>query len=465
MEALQSIIGSANSILWGPPMLILLVGTHLYLTIRLRFIQRYIFKGIKLTFAKDKEAKGDVSQLSALTLSLASTLGTGNMIGVATAIALGGPGAVLWVWIIGLLGIATKFSEGLLAIKYRVQTSDGTMLGGPMYTIERGLKKKWMAAAFAIFAIVASFGIGNMVQANSITQSVQNVFHIPPLATGIFLSAITLLVVVGGIKSIARVAVSVVPASAIIFFIGCVIILFINYQYIGAAVALIVKSAFSSQAMGGGVVGFAVASAIRYGVARGLFSNEAGLGSSPIAAAAATTRNPVRQALVSMTQVFWDTIILNATIGILYVSSIIRYPERFINEAGDGLISGAALAGAVFEAIPVVGPYILAISIFLFAWTTILGWEYVGERCLEYLGGKKVLKPYRVVYGLVVLAGALLALELVWDIADAFNALMAVPNLISLLLLSGVIVAVTKEYLWSGNLDKIDETPIDKIDK
>ena len=464
MEIIQSIVDSVNGVVWGPPMLVLLVGTHIFLTIRLRFIQAHTFKGVKLTFAKDSGATGDVSQWAALALALSATLGTGNIIGVATAVARGGPGAIFWLWVTGLFGIATKYAEAIVAIKYRVKTSDGTMLGGPMYAIERGLKLKWLAVLFAVFAIVASFGIGNMVQANSITANFQGTLGIPPVASAIFLSALTLLVIVGGLKSIARVAEKIIPVMAVIFWVCCVIILLINHNYIGPAISLILTSAFSQRAIEGGMLGFAVQQAIRFGIARGLFSNEAGLGSAPIAAAAATTRNPVRQGLVSMSQVFWDTIILCATTGIMYVSCILKRPEAFILPDGS-LISGARFAATAFEAIPVIGPYLLTLCIFLFAWTTILGWQYYGERCLEYLGGKKVIKPFRIFYGLMVFVGSLAALNLVWDIADAFNAFMAIPNLISLIALSGVIAAVTKEYLWDKNLDGIDPEPIMEIKK
>ena len=463
MDFIQNIVDVVNGALWGPPMLVLLVGTHIYLTIRLGFIQSHVFKGIKLTFAKDRNAKGDVSQWGALAVALSATLGTGNIIGVATAIVRGGPGAIFWLWITGLFGIATKYAEALLAVKYRVKTSDGTMLGGPMYAIERGMKKKWLAILFAIFTVVATFGIGNMVQSNSITANFEGTLGIPPIATGIFLTVLTLVVIVGGIKSIANVATKVIPFMAILFFLCCFFILAVNYQYVAPAIALIFKSAFSPQAVEGGLLGYAVQQAIRFGIARGLFSNEAGLGSSPIAAAAATSSNPVRQALVSMSQVFWDTIILCFTTGTMYVTCILRYPDRFINPDTGSLISGATLAATAFEVIPVIGPYLLTVCILFFAWTTIIGWEYYGERCIEYLGGKKVLMPFRIFYGIIVFVGSISALNLVWDIADAFNALMAIPNLISLIALTGIVVAVTREYLWNDNLEGIDTEPIMEI--
>jgi len=466
MEAIQGFVDVANGVLWGWPMIILLVGVHVYLTFKLLFIQVHTFKGVKLTFAKDAEATGDVSQFSALAVALSATLGTGNIVGVATAVVRGGPGAVFWLWLTGIFGIATKYAEAILAIKYRVKTSDGTMLGGPMYAIERGMKMKWLGVLFALFASVACFGIGNLVQVNSIAANFEGTLGIPPIVTGILLSALTLLVIVGGIRSIARVAEMLIPFMAIFFLIGNIYILFLNSAYIAPALSLIFRSAFSTQAIEGGLMGYAVREAIRFGIARGLFSNESGLGSSPIAAAAATTRNPVRQALVSMSQVFWDTIILCAVTGTMYVSSILKNPAAFttVNDAGQTvMISGARFAATAFNAIPVIGPIVLTIVIFTFAWTTVLGWGYYGERSIEYLFGKKALLPFRIVYGSAAFVGSVTALNLVWDIADAFNALMAIPNLISLLALSGVVVAVTKEYLWDNNLDAVDTEPIMEI--
>jgi AGCS family alanine or glycine:cation symporter len=460
METIQGIVDAVNDVVWGPPMLILLVSTHIFLTIRLRLIQRHIFKGIKLTFKKDSNATGDVSQFGALAVALSATLGTGNIIGVATALVRGGPGAIFWLIMTALFGIATKYAEGLLAIKYRVKTSDGTMLGGPMYAIERGLKMKWFGVVFAVFATVACFGIGNLVQVNSISTNVEGTFGVPAWITGIFLTVLTLIVIVGGIKSIARVAEKVIPFMAVFFLFCNLFILALNAAHVVPAISLILSSAFSPQSIEGGLMGYAVMQAMRFGIARGLFSNEAGLGSAPIAAAAATTCNPVRQALVSSTQVFWDMILCTVT-GVMYVSSVLKHPERFIIDGE--LISGARFAATAFEAIPVVGPILLTICLFFFAWTTVLGWEYYGERCVEYLAGKKALMPFRIIFGLCVFFGSVTALNLVWDIADAFNALMAIPNLISLLALSGVCVAVTREYLWNDNLDGVDPEPIMEI--
>jgi AGCS family alanine or glycine:cation symporter len=467
MEFVQGIVDAANGVLWGWPMLTMLVGTHIYLTVKTKFIQAHTFKGIRLTFAKDSNAVGDVSQWGALALALSATLGTGNIVGVATAVVRGGPGAIFWLWITGVFGIATKYAEAIVAVKYRVRTSDGMMLGGPMYAIERGMGLKWLAVLFAVFTIIASFGIGNMVQVNSITVNFERTLGVPPVASAIFLAVLTFWVIMGGLKSIVKVAQAIIPFMAVLFFLSCFAILMLNNEYIMPALNLIITSAFSQRAIEGGLLGFAVQQAVRFGIARGLFSNEAGLGSAPIAAAAATTSNPVRQGLVSMSQVFWDTIILCFTTGTMYVTCILKYPERFIITAEDGtvsIINGGLLASEAFVSIhPVFGPYLLAFTIFLFAWTTVLGWEYYGERCIEYLGGKKVLVPFRITFGIVVFIGSLTALNLVWDIADAFNALMAIPNLISLIALSGIIVAVTKEYLWDGNLDGVDPEPIPQI--
>lgn len=454
MEAFHNFIIWIDGYLWGPPMLILLFGTHLFLTFRTRFIQRYIFKGIKLSVTKDTTAEGDVSQFGALTTALAATIGTGNIVGVATAVGLGGPGAVLWCWLTGVFGIATKYSEALLAVKYRVKTSDGTMLGGPMYALENGLGQKWLAVLFAIFTSIAAFGIGNTVQANSISEMVRTTFHISPYITGAILAFLTGIVILGGVKSIARVCEKLVPFMAIFYVIGCAVILVMNSAYVGPAISLIFQSAFTPQAAGGGFVGAGVMMAARYGIARGLFSNESGLGSAPIVAAAAQTRNPVRQALVSATGTFWDTVVVCAMTGLVVVSSVMSNPT-----AGQGL-SGAELTHMAFEQIPVVGPFILTIGLLTFVFSTILGWSYYGERAIEYLFGKRAIFPYRILWVIAVFAGSIMTLSLVWDMADAFNAMMAIPNLVALLLLSPVIVSETKKYLWEDRLDEVSTEPI-----
>ena len=448
MQAFHDFIIWLNGYLWGPPILVLLFGTHLFLTFRLRFIQRYIGLGIKLSFKKDTSGEGDVSQFGALTTALAATIGTGNIVGVATAVTLGGPGAVLWMWLTGVFGISTKYSEALLAVKYRVKTSDGTMLGGPMYALEKGLKMKWLAVLFCIFTAIASFGIGNMTQANSISALAGNTLNLSPYITGVMMTILVGIVIIGGIKSIARVCEKLVPFMAIFYVIGCLIILALNANYIVPAIVLIVKSAFTPHAAAGGFIGATVLMATRYGIARGLFSNESGLGSAPIAAAAAQTKNPIRQALVSATGTFWDTVVICLMTGLVLVTTIMKYPN--ISEG----LNGAEVTNAAFSQIPVIGPIVLTVGLFTFVYSTILGWSYYGERGVEYLFGKKGIKPYRILFTLGVFVGATASLPLVWDFSDAANALMAIPNLVALLLLSGVIVKETKEYLWEHNLDK-----------
>lgn len=447
MEQLQQITESVSAFLWGWPMIILLLGTHLFLTIRLRFPQRKIFTAIRLSVQKDEYSTGDVSQFGALATSLAATIGTGNIIGVATAVALGGPGAVLWCWITGVLGIATKYAEGLLAIKYRVKTENGEMIGGPMYALEKGLKMKWLGILFCIFTALAAFGIGNTVQANSISLLINESLGISTHITGIVLAISTALVILFGVKGIAKVCGALVPFMAIFYVLGCLYILWINGAYLGETFQLIVNRAFSAEAAGGGFAGTTVMMAARFGIARGLFSNESGLGSAPIVAAAAQTRNPVRQALVSSTGTFWDTVVICALTGLVLVSSIIAYPDI-------DYTLGGALTQAAFGKIPIVGTPILTVGIFTFAFSTILGWSYYAEKAVEYLGGKKWIKIYRIVWIIAIYLGSVMNLTLVWNIADSMNALMAIPNLISLLLLSGIAVKETKKYLWENHLDE-----------
>lgn len=442
-----------SNYIWGWPMIILLLGTHLFLTFRLRVPQRKIFTAIKLSVKRDKQATGDVSQFAALATSLAATIGTGNIIGVATAVAMGGPGAVLWCWLTGVFGIATKYSEGLLAIKYRVKTSDGTMLGGPMYALERGLGQKWLAILFCVFTAIAAFGIGNMVQANAISENMVMLMgndsneQILRIAAGVVLMVLVGIVILGGVKSISRMCTALVPFMAILYVVGCIYILCVNHAYVWEAICLICREAFSLKASIGGAAGTAIMMAARYGIARGLFSNESGLGSAPIVAAAAQTKNPVRQALVSSTGTFWDTVVVCAITGLVITTSIIAYPEIDFHDGG-------MLTKKAFGMIPYIGTAILTIGIITFAFSTILGWCYYGERAIEYLAGKKSIKPYRVLFMVLCFVGCTMSLTVVWNIADIMNALMALPNLLSLLLLSGVIARETKHYLWDGNLDK-----------
>ena len=441
---MNEILSAVSDFLWGWPMIILLLGTHVFLTIRLRFPQRHIFKAVKLSLKRDRNAEGDVSQFASLATALAATIGTGNIIGVATAIALGGPGAVLWCWLTGVFGISTKYAEGLLAIKYREKTKSGKMLGGPMYALEKGLGWKWLAVLFAIFTAIAAFGIGNTVQANAIATVANESYGISPYISGAFICVMTAAVVLGGVKSIARVCSMLVPLMAAFYVLGCLYILCVNASYLWPALCLIVKAAFSPEAAGGGFIGSTVMMAARFGIARGLFSNESGMGSAPIVAAAAQTRNPVRQALVSSSGTFWDTVVICALTGLVIVSSVLAYPDIDFS-------NGATLTKDAFSKIPIIGRPLLTFGLLTFAFSTILGWCYYGERAVEYLKGKNWVLGYRVLYISAVFAGAVMNLAVVWNLADCMNALMAIPNLVSLLCLNGVIVHETRAYLWRAH--------------
>ena len=446
MEKFSQLVTWMDGKVWGWGMILLLLGTHLFMTVRTGFIQRKtITKGIKLSVSKEPDADGEVSQFGALATALASTIGTGNIIGVGTAVALGGPGAVLWCWLTGVFGIATKYSESLIAVKYRVKTEDGRMQGGAMYALERGLHMRWLGLIFAVFAGFASFGIGCATQVNAIATVCNENLHINKAVVGIIIGVLTAVVIFGGIKSIARVCERLVPFMALFYVLGCIVILGINYDYIIPAITTICRLAFQPGAAAGGLVGSGIMLAMRYGVARGLFSNESGMGSAPIAAAAAQTRNPVRQALVSSTGTFWDTVVVCLMTGLVLVSTIMKNPAINANEITDG----GVLTSLAFDQIPVIGPLILVVGIISFAFSTILGWAYYGERCVEYFAGKKGLIPYRVLYIAVAVIAPVVALDVVWDIADILNALMAIPNLIAVLLLSPVIVKETKKYLDS----------------
>lgn len=477
MTLLNEAMEKISSMMWGLPMIILLFGTHVLLTIRLHFPQRYLLKAIRLSFSKDKGATGEVSQFGALATALAATIGTGNIIGVGTAIALGGPGAVFWCWLTGVLGIATKYGEGLLAVKYRVN-SNGRMLGGPMYAIEHGLANKatgvsrwfWkiMAVAFAFFTAVATFGIGSTVQSNTIATLSYEAYAISPIVVGGVVTFLATCVIMGGVKSIAKCCQILVPFMAGFYIIGCVVILFINASYVVPAIALIVKSAFDPSAAGGGFVGASIMITARYGIARGLFSNESGLGSAPIIAASAQTKNPVRQALVSSTGTFWDTVVICAITGITIVSSILAFPDISMSDGGK-------LTQMAFSKIPYIGAPLLFLGSVTFAFSTILGWGLYGERGIEFLANKWIcyrrggvlLSPeqfdrklrivntiYRAVFLVTVYLGAIVSMDFVWNLADIFNALMAIPNLLCLIFLSNIIVKETRRYLWEGNLDE-----------
>ena len=446
METIIEFFQTVSTFLWGWPMIILLLGTHVFLTFRLRIPQRKLITGIRLSVRKDPGSTGDVSQFGALATALAATIGTGNIVGVATAVALGGPGAVLWCWLTGIFGMATKYAEGLLAVKYRVHDEDGHTYGGPMYALERGLGMKWLAILFATFTALASFGIGCTVQANSIALLASETFGIPTWIVGIFVCLLAACVILGGVKAIARVCTIFVPFMALLYVVGCIVILCMNSAYVWPAIQLIVNAAFNPEAAGGGFVGATVMMAARYGIARGLFSNESGMGSAPIVAAAAQTRNPVRQALVSSTGTFWDTVVICALTGIVLVSSIIAYPDITYAD-------GAALTKVAFSKIPYIGAPLLTFGILTFAFSTILGWSYYGESAVNYIERRRSNRFYRILYIVALFFGSIINLDIIWNIADCMNALMTIPNLVALLLLSGVAAQETKKYLWSNRLD------------
>ncbi len=444
MEAIERLLGAISTFIWGWPLIILLFGTHLFLTIRLRFIQRHIGTAIKLSFSRKREGTGEISHFGALATALAATIGTGNIVGVATAVALGGPGAVLWMWLTGIFGIATKYGEAVLAIKYRRLNRDGSVSGGPMFALEYGLKAKWLAVIFALFTAIAAFGIGNMVQANSIADLSFATFGVPRWATGLVLAALTALVILGGVRSIATVCEKLVPLMVIVYVIGALALLALGWRTIPDSLLLIVTSAFGGHAAAGGFAGALAKETVRYGIARGLFSNEAGLGSAPIVAAAAQTKNPVRQALVSATGTFWDTVVVCLVTGIVIVNSGCWQ---------EGL-SGAALSHAAFSHLGRVGPVLLSFGLLTFVFSTILGWSYYGEKAVEYLLGREIIRPYRWIWVGAVMLGSMVSLSVVWTFADIANAFMAIPNLCALLLLNGVIVAETQNYLWTP--DRLD---------
>ena len=450
MDTINEFFSLLSGFLWGWPMIILLLGTHLFLTFRLRIPQRKLLTGIRLSVKKDPDAAGEVSQFGALATALAATIGTGNIVGVATAVALGGPGAVLWCWLTGIFGMSTKYAEGLLAVKYRVRGENGKMYGGPMYALERGLGLKWLAVLFAVFTALASFGIGCTVQANSIALLAHETFGVQTWIIGLVVCLLTASVILGGVKAIARVCTFLVPFMAVLYVLGCIIILCLNNAYVWPAIQLIVDSAFNPSAAGGGFLGASVMMAARYGIARGLFSNESGLGSAPIVAAAAQTRNPVRQALVSSTGTFWDTVVICALTGLVLVSSILAYPDITFAD-------GAALTKVAFSKIPYVGAPLLAFGILTFAFSTILGWSYYGESAVNYIEGRRTNRFYRILYIVALFFGSIINLDIIWNIADCMNALMAIPNLVALLLLSGVAAQETKKYLWSGKIDEVME--------
>ncbi|MCJ7765521.1 MAG: sodium:alanine symporter family protein [Thiovulaceae bacterium] len=449
MEALYAMIAAANGFVWGPVMLLLILGTGLYLSLGLRFLPvRLIPEGFRLIWRGRKEDReeGDISPFNALMTSLSATIGTGNIAGVATAIFMGGPGAMFWMWIAAFLGMATKYAEAVLAVNYREKDEEGNHVGGPMFYIKNGLgeKWKWLGFLFALFASIAGFGIGNTIQANSVSDVMASSFGIPELYTGIALALLVGLVLIGGIKRIAHVAGAVVPFMAITYLLSGLLILALNAAAIPDAIALIVKSAFTPTAAMGGFAGATVLAALQFGVARGIFSNEAGLGSAPIAHAAAKTDSPVRQGLVAMMGTFIDTIIICSITGLTIVIS-------GVYTSGE---SGAALSMLAFsKALPFFGEYVVTLGLIVFAFTTLVGWSFYGEKSVYFLFGKKAIIPFRLLWVLVIPIGSVMDLKFIWLMADTLNALMAVPNLIALVLLSPVVFMLTKEYFSKSSSD------------
>ena len=448
MQNSEQILQNISSLVWGLPMLILLIGCHIFLTFRLKFIQRYIGKAIKLSITSDEEGHGDINQFGSLATALAATIGTGNIIGVSTAIALGGPGAVFWTWITGILGMSTKYAESLLSMQYRQKNKVGNFVGGPMYVLEKGLNMKILAVLFAVFTALATFGTGCAIQSKAISEIIKFTFNVPLIISGIIITICAALVILGGLNNISKVCEKLVPFMALFYVGGSLIILILNIQYLPNAILLILKSAFTTRAAGAGFVGSTMITACRYGVSRGLFSNESGLGTAPIVSASAKSKNCVRQALVSMSGTFWDTVIVCAMTGLVLVSSIVKNPIAFENVAND------KLTGIAFQNLGAVGGIILAISLAIFAFTTILGWCFYGERCVEYLFGIKAIKYYRILFLITLFMGTVFSLDIVWSFSDITNGLMAFPNILSLLLLTPLIVSKTRYFLWENRLEE-----------
>ncbi len=437
MEFLEKIVANLSSIVWGPPMLVLLVGTGIYLTILLKGMQFWSLPhAMKLIFHKEPDAKGEISHFAALMTALAATVGIGNIVGVATAISLGGPGAVFWMWVTGLVGMATKYAEAILAVKYRQAGRHGYK-GGPMYYLTYGLNMPKLGMAFAIFTVLASFGIGNMTQANAVAQILNTQMNIPSWVTGLTLLVLTALVILGGIKSIGRFTSFLVPLMILVYVTVALLILGLNFDKLGSAFGLIFQHAFSPIAAGGGFAGATMAAAMRYGIARGVFSNESGLGSAPIAAAAAKTSDPARQALVSMTQTFIDTLVVCTMTALIILIS--PFWQQGVSPSTITMQSFQLYLGSF-------GGIVVVISTALFAYSTILGWSYYGEKAFEYIFGERKVRLYRIIFIAFVMVGAMMKLSFVWDFSDLMNGMMAIPNLIALLLLSKVIKSETKRY-------------------
>lgn len=425
-------ISSLNRFIWGFPMPVLLFGVHIYFSIYLKGIQKHIGKAIRLSIKPDSTAEGDISAFAALSATLAATIGTGNIVGVSTAVALGGPGAVFWCWLTGLLGMATSYAECYLGVLYRRKTEDNTFIGGPMYAMEYGMNKKWLAVVFSFFTLTASYGVGCSTQARAVTETAHTLWGLPEYITGISIAVIVGLVIVGGIKSIGKICTKLVPAMGFFYIFSCIIILIINRNCLLQGLQVIMRSAFLPSklpaAVTGGFIGGSVKAAARYGIARGLFTNEAGLGSAAIAAAGARTSHPSRQALISMSATFWDTVVMCAITGLVIVTNILKNPS-----STEGY-SMAELTTAAFSSIPF-GRSILGLSLIAFAVATLIGWSYFGEKAAEYLFGKSGINTYRLCYVVMIFIGSVMSLKLVWELTDFVNALMAIPNLICLMAL------------------------------
>ena len=432
-----SILSSLNQFIWGIPMPILLLGVHIYFTFRLKGVQKHIGKAVRLSVKPDSTGEGDISGFATLAATLAATIGTGNIVGVGTAIALGGPGALFWCWLTGLLGMATSYAECFLGVLYRKRTEDGTYIGGPMYAIEHGMGLKWLAALFCLFTLIASYGVGCSTQARAITETVKTLWNLPEYIVGIVIALLVGLVIVGGIESIGRICTRLVPAMGFFYLFACIVILIINYDYLLPGIRTIIRSAFLPSrlpaAVAGGFIGGSLKTATRYGIARGLFTNEAGLGSAAIAAAGAKTSHPSRQALISMSATFWDTVVMCAITGLVIVTNILKNPSSL-----EGY-SFTELTTAAFAPFPF-GRTALGISLIAFAIATLIGWSYFGEKAVEYLFGKSCVNRYRLCYIVMIFIGSVMSLKLVWELTDFVNAFMALPNLICLLVLRRKII-------------------------
>lgn len=441
MDTAAQIIKSINRYLWGMPMLAVLICTHLYFTFKLGVIQRKIPLGIRLSFSKKERNEEGISPFSALATALAATIGTGNIVGISAAIAVGGPGAVFWCWVTGVLGIATCYAECFLSAKYRVKKPDGSFVGGPMYVMERVLHQKSGAVVFALATVLASLGMGSSVQSHSICAAVRISYPVSPRAIGIGAALLVGVVILGGVKQISKVCTYLVPFMSIFYFGGCLLLIWINRSYVGESLFVIVGSAFTSKSVAGGFMGTAVMVGMRTGISKGLFTNEAGLGSIPMTAAAARSKSPVRQGIISMTGPFWDTVVMCAITGIAIVSSMLGDPKGFAGAADDELCFLA------FNQLPFNGSLMLSISLVLFAYASIIGWSYYGECAVRYLGGGSKLFAYRITYIGATYFGAVMSLDFVWTVSDLFNAFMAIPNILCIWMLRKIIVGETRKNL------------------